>query len=209
MMANTNEEQLIVSKKRVQDHGEVLTGKREVNDMLDLVAQEAERIESRFLEQACGTGNFLVEILTRKLSVVAMRYKKSQADYEWNAAIAVSSIYGIDILQDNVDKCRARLYSLVDEQYSEFYRTKSKGEWRQVIRFLLEKNIVWGDARTLKTAGTFSLPIIFSQWSPLKGGFIVRKDYSFEDIMPEEDMLFFGPVKEYPVTHLFDLPNES
>jgi type I restriction-modification system DNA methylase subunit len=96
----------VVSKQRVADHGEVLTGKREVNAMLDLVKQETERIESRFLEPACGNGNFLTVILERKLAVVEKRYGKSQLDFERYAVLAVSSIYGIDILDDNVRQWR-------------------------------------------------------------------------------------------------------
>src|SRR4030043_1358048 len=94
----------VVSKKRVADHGEVLTGEREVNAMLDLVKQETERIESRFLEPACGTGNFLTVILERKLAVVERRYGKSQLDFERYAVFAVSSLYGIDILPDNASQ---------------------------------------------------------------------------------------------------------
>src|SRR3989475_8542002 len=100
------------TKKRVSDHGEVLTGHREVNAMLDLVKQETERIDSRFLEPACGNGNFLAEILQRKLRIVESRYRKSQLEYERNAVLAVSSIYGIDILNDNVVECRQRLFGI-------------------------------------------------------------------------------------------------
>lgn len=110
-------EKQVVSKQRVADHGEVLTGRREVNAMLDLVKQETERIESRFLEPACGTGNFLTEILERKLHVVGTRYCRSQLDYERNAVVAVSSIYGIDILKDNVFECRKRLFDVFDKKY--------------------------------------------------------------------------------------------
>lgn len=92
----SNTEQQVKCKTRVADHGEVFTAEREVNAMLDLVKHETERIESRFLEPACGSGNFLVEVLHRKLEVVKNRYKKSQLDYERYAVIAVSSIYGID-----------------------------------------------------------------------------------------------------------------
>ena len=95
-------EKQVISKQRVADHGEVLTGQREVNAMLDLVKNETENIESRFLEPACGTGNFLAEVLVRKLRVVAERYGKSRHDFEKNAVLAVSSLYGIDILEDNV-----------------------------------------------------------------------------------------------------------
>ena len=95
----------IKSKKRVRDNGEVFTNEREVNAMLDLVKDETERIDSRFLEPACGSGNFLIEILRRKLTVVKNRYKKSQTEYERNSLIALSSMYGVDILQDNVEDC--------------------------------------------------------------------------------------------------------
>lgn len=94
------------SKQRVADHGEVFTAEREVNAMLDLVKQETERIDSRFLEPACGDGNFLAEILRRKLAVVKSRYGKNTDDYERYAVIAITSIYGVDILQDNVEECR-------------------------------------------------------------------------------------------------------
>jgi hypothetical protein len=104
----------VVSKKRVADHGEVYTGKREVNAMLDLVKQETERIESRFLEPACGKGNFLTEILERKLTVVESRYGRSQLDYERNVVLAVSSLYGIDILQDNALECHQRLFEIFE-----------------------------------------------------------------------------------------------
>lgn len=106
----TTQERQVVSRKRVTDHGEVYTAKREVTFMLDLVKQETTRIDSRFLEPACGKGNFLTEILERKLRVVQSRYGKSQLDYERNAVLAVSSIYGIDILEDNVAMCRQRLW---------------------------------------------------------------------------------------------------
>ena len=106
----------VKSKKRVADYGEVFTNPREVNAMLDLVKQETERIESRFLEPACGTGNFLAEILRRKLAVAKRRYKRSPSDYERMSFIAVTSIYGIELLRDNVDECRERLlkYGIVN-----------------------------------------------------------------------------------------------
>src|SRR5690606_15251876 len=115
-------EKQVVSKQRVVDHGEVFTNPREVNAMLDLVKQETERIDSRFLEPACGTGNFLAEVLERKLRVVRRDYANSQLAYERYAVLAVSSIYGIDILQDNVDACRGRLFGIVDREYSELYK---------------------------------------------------------------------------------------
>ena len=129
------------SKKRVADHGEVFTSEREVNAMLDLVKQETERIESRFLEPACGTGNFLVEILNRKLKTVQDRYKKSQLEYERNAIIAISSIYGVDILEDNAIECRERLFEIFNKQYTTLYKEKCKEECRTSIKFILQRNI--------------------------------------------------------------------
>jgi len=120
----------VKSKKRVADHGEVFTSEREVNAMLDLVKQETERIDSRFLEPACGTGNFLVEILNRKLKIVKDRYKKSQIEFERNAIIAISSIYGVDILQDNAIECRDRLFEIFDVIYTRLYKTECKEDCR-------------------------------------------------------------------------------
>ena len=167
----------IVSKKRVVDHGEVLTGKREVNAMLDLVKQETERIESRFLEPACGTGNFLIVILERKLAIVEKRYGKSQLDFERYAVLAVSSIYGIDILEDNVRQCRHRLYGLFDcDYYSRLFKNSAKNECREAVRFILDRNIIWGDALTLETVGEKPDYIVFSEWSPVNGSMLKRRE---------------------------------
>ena len=114
----------VKSKQRVTDHGEVFTADREVNTMLDLVKQETERIDSRFLEPACGDGNFLAEILRRKLAVVKANYRKSPADYEKYSVVAVTSIYGVELLQDNVEDCRSRLFAIWDKEY----RANCKGE---------------------------------------------------------------------------------
>lgn len=137
-------EKQVISKKRVADHGEVLTGKREVNAMLDLVKQETERIDSRFLEPACGTGNFLTEVLTRKLRVVSARYGKSQLEYERNAVLAVSSLYGIDILEDNVAECRKRLFDIFDQAYIGLFKNTAKDECRNSVRFILRSEITTG-----------------------------------------------------------------
>src|SRR5450631_668076 len=115
-------ERQVVSRKRVADHGEVYTAQREVTAMLDLVHQETTRIESRFLEPACGKGNFLTAILERKLGVVQSRYGNSQLEYERNAILAVSSLYGIDILEDNIATCRQRLFDVFEQQYQSLFK---------------------------------------------------------------------------------------
>lgn len=162
----------IKSKQRVAEHGEVFTAEREVNAMLDLVKQETERIDSRFLEPACGNGNFLVEILRRKLRLV-------HDDVE--LVRCVCSIYGIDIMQDNVDECRERLLDIVRD----FKKGKLDGELLEVVRFVLERNILWGDALTLcePVPGNANIiernnakPITFSEWGFI-GEKVKRRDF--------------------------------
>lgn len=143
----------VVSKQRVAERGEVFTSQREVNAMLDLVKQETERIDSRFLEPACGTGNFLNEILRRKLQVVEKKYRRSQIEYERYSVLAVSSVYGIDIQEDNVVACRQRLLGLFSEKYTGIYKNKAKITCIQAVQFILSKNIIHGNALTLKREG--------------------------------------------------------
>lgn len=177
----------VVSRKRVADHGEVFTSEREVNAMLDLVKQETERIDSRFLEPACGTGNFLTEIMNRKLNVVEAKYRRSQLEFERNIVLAVSSIYGIDILEDNVIECRKRLFDMVDDKYRSLFKQKAKPDVRKAIQFILEKNIIWGDALDLKTVGANPHQIIFSEWSfPFNNSQIKRRDFVFAELLPDE-----------------------
>jgi len=175
------------SKKRVADYGEVFTSEKIVNDMLDLVKQETERIDSRFLEPACGTGNFLVEILRRKLDVVEKSYRRSQLEFERNLVLAVSSIYGIDILEDNVIACRQRLFELADERYNNLFKKKTKDACRRTLEYILQKNIIWGDAIDLKTVGPETRQIIFAEWSfPLHNSLIKRRDFVFAELLPSD-----------------------
>ena len=215
-------EKQVVSKKRVADHGEVLTAEREVNAMLDLVKQETERIESRFLEPACGTGNFLAEVLERKLLVVEKRYCKSQLEYERNAVLAVSSIYGIDILQDNTEACRNRLFNIFDQKYTALFKDTRKEKCRNAVKYILQCNIIWGDALTLKTVGEKPQLIVFSEWSPVNGSMFKRRDFTFHGLLQHEsikelpmfsdlgeDVFIPTPVKEYPLTHFLELGEEE
>lgn len=153
--------------------------------MLDLVKQETERIDSRFLEPACGTGNFLTEILERKLRVVETRYRRSQFEYEKYLVIAVSSMYGIDILEDNVIECRMRLFEIVNQKYTSLFKQKARDEVRKVVKFILDRNIIHGDALTLKTVGEDLRPITFSEWS-FHGSMVKRRDFTFSSLLPEK-----------------------
>jgi len=211
----------IKHKQRVTDHGEVFTSDREVNAMLNLVKQETLRIESRFLEPACGTGNFLAEILKRKLTVVAEKYKKSQLEYERNAIIAVSSLYGIDILEDNVQECRERLFEILKKDYQKYFKQGCKDAYFDSIKYILNKNILWGDALTLNQVCTLEgKPITFAEWSPVNGSMIKRRDYTLAHLLayqPMEGANLFSdlgdkafipkPIKEYPLTHFLELPS--
>ncbi len=213
-------EKQVVSKKRVAAHGEVYTGKREVNAVLDRVKQETERIESRFLEPTCGTGNFLTEILQRKLRVVESRYSKSQLDYERNAVLAVSSVYGIDILEDNILECRKRLFDIFDQAYTRLFKKMAKEECRKAVKYILERDIIWGDALTLMIVADNPQLIVFSEWSPFNGSTLKRRDFTLHGLLGHattkeappfsdlgDDVLIPQPVKEYPLIHFLRVGN--
>ena len=152
--------------------------------MLDLVKQETLRIDSRFLEPACGTGNFLAEILRRKLTVVQKQYKRNQLDFEKNAVVVISSIYGIDILEDNIAECKSRLFTIFDDTYTSLYKRKSKDTMRESVKYILDKNIIHGDALSLKTND--GKPLTFPEWSMVSGSMIKRRDYHFESLSKSE-----------------------
>ena len=179
------------SKERVRQHGEVFTAEREVKAMCDLVKNETERIDSRFLEPACGDGNFLSEILARKLAVVKRKYAKSHLDYEKNAVLAASSIYGVDILLDNVIACRARMFALWDKEYEAVCKKDCNEQTREAVKFILSRNIVCGNALTLKcvdeNANDTDEPIVFSEWAFVTASQLQRSDYTFAELLAQND----------------------
>lgn len=209
----------VKSQKRVADHGEVFTSQREVNAMLDLVKHETERIDSRFLEPACGTGNFLAEILRRKLVIVTDWYASSQAQWERFATQAISSIYGVDILEDNVAECRERLFQIVDTQYTQLFKDRCIAACRNTFRFILSRNILWGDALNMCTPEKRAIPIIFSEWSFAIGDKVKRRDFMLSFLLSTgHQMALFSdennsahipePVKTYPLTHFLTLADD-
>ncbi|MEF9945257.1 MAG: DNA methyltransferase [Lachnospiraceae bacterium] len=197
----------VKSKSRVEERGEVFTNEREVNAMLDLVKQETERIDSRFLEPACGEGNFLAEILSRKLAIVKKKYKKSFLDYEKNSMLAAGSIYGVDIMLDNVMACRERMFKIWNKEYKSVCKKECNDETRDAIRLVLEKNIVCGNALSLKCVDENGIdtnePIVFSEWGFVTGSQIQRKDYTFDEILNGNE-----EKKNENQLDLFDLQNE-
>lgn len=214
-----NNDNQVKSKKRVTDHGEVFTNQREVNAMLDLVKHETERIDSRFLEPACGNGNFLAEILRRKLAVVDSRYSKSQIEWERYAVIAVSSIYGVDILEDNAQECRERLFNIFNERYTAIFKNKCKDECRRSVKFLMNRNILWGDALDFTNPET-KQPIVFSEWSAVNGSMLKRRDYMFKFLVEKTHQFSMfndegnaaaidEPVKDFPLIHFLKLGEDD
>lgn len=209
----------VKSRKRVTEHGEVFTNDREVNAMLDLVKHETERIDSRFLEPACGNGNFLAEVLRRKLNVVDRRYSKSQIEWERYAVIAISSIYGVDILEDNAQECRERLFKIFDERYTLLFKAQCKGECRRSVQFLLSRNILWGNALDFTNPVT-KQPIVFSEWSAVNGSMMKRRDYMFKFLVEKTHQFSLfndegnaaaidEPVKDFPLIHYLKLGEDD
>ena len=186
-------DQQIKSKQRVADHGEVFTAEREVNAMLDLVKQETERIDSTFLEPACGTGNFLVEILRRKLAVVKREYyprRGSCHDYELQAMKAVMSIYGVDLLQDNVKACQARLFEIFDKEYSSFCKSAANDSYREAVKYVISQNILWGNALSMMKVDDQGQDtndfIVFPEWSfPKNDSMVKRRDFRLDVLLKE------------------------
>ena len=209
MPSNENTKQ-IKSRQRVADHGEVFTNPREVNAMLDLVRDESFRLDSRFLEPACGDGNFLIEILRRKLSL--LKDLKSQMEWEFKSLIAVGSCYGIELLEDNAEVCCERLFAEVIDQMG---KKDCSGGYEESLQYMLKKNIVCGDALTYRTAE--GKPITFCEWTPVAGSMqFSRRDFQFDFLVTQshqyslfdeqgEAQCFDEPVRTYPPLHYTQL----
>ena len=210
-MPATNENtKQIKSRQRVAQHGEVFTNPREVNAMLDLVRDESFRLDSRFLEPACGDGNFLIEILRRKLSL--LKDIKSLTEWEFQSLIAVGACYGIELLEDNAEACRERLFAEVMERIGKKSCTSG---YEESLRYLLKKNIVCGDALTYRTAD--GKPITFCEWTPIAGSMqFSRRDFQFDFLVNQthqyslfdeqgEAQRFDEPVRSYPPVHYTQL----
>ena len=199
----TNSEELMKSRKRVVDHGEVFTPNWMVEDMLDLVKDESGRIDSRFLEPACGSGNFLSAVLKRKLSSVQVRYGKSDFEKRHYALFSLMCIYGIELLADNVEECRKILLSI----YDDYLQINEEDVWHKAAAVVLSVNILQGDALTLTTA--YGEAIEFPEWGYLGSGKYQRRDFRYDALTQraaihgtlfelfEENQLFI-PTKTYP-----------
>lgn len=194
---------LVKSKKRVADHGEVFTPRWLVEDMLNLVQEETERIDSRFLEPACGSGNFLIPVLERKLAAVDLKYGKSDFEKKHYALFGLMCIYGIELLADNAEECRENLLTT----FTDYLKISRDDVWAQAAAVVLHSNIVRGDA--LKMASVDGAPIKFPEWGYLGKGKYQRSDFLYDNLTQRssfqgtlfeqfEEHEIFTPDKTYP-----------
>jgi len=208
--------ELIKSKRRVADHGEVFPPLWIVESMLDLVKGETERIDSRVLEPACGSGNFLVRILQRKLAAVELKFGKSDFERRHYALLALMCIYGIELLADNIAECRANMLEILAEylnleESQDFYRAGS---------YVVSQNLIHGDALTMRTSD--GQPITFAEWGYLGKGKFQRRDFRLEVLaqmsaLAEEGTLFahlgkheiFTPTKTFPPMTVTELASAA
>lgn len=167
---------LVKSKQRVADHGEVFTPAWMVEAMLDLVKGETERIDSRFLEPACGSGNFLVPVLKRKLAAVELKYGKSDFERRHYALLALMCVYGIELLPDNIRECRANLLEI----FAEYLRLEPSDDFYRAAVCVLSQNLVHGDA--MKMLNWDGSPITFAEWGYLWKGRFQRRDFSLKSL---------------------------
>jgi len=196
------------SKQRIADHGEVFTPPWMVEAMLDLVKDESERIDSRFLEPACGSGNFLVQVLRRKLAAVDRKFGKSDFERRHYALLAVMCIYGIELLADNIAECRANMLEIL----ADYLNLDEADDLYRAAAYVLSQNLVHGDALTIRTHD--GQPITFAEWGSLGKGKFQRRDFRLDALTQsaawaEEGTLFahlgkheiFTPAKTYtPMT---------
>lgn len=194
---------LVKSKKRVADHGEVFTPGWMVEDMLDLVKAESERIDSRVLEPACGSGNFLIPVLRRKLATVEARYGKSEFEKRHYALLALMCIYGIELLADNAAECRAKLVGV----FTAYLGVLLGDPWPRAAERVLAANIVQGDALSL--TATDGSPMVFPEWGYLGRGKFQRRDFRYDNLTQRasfqgtlwdhlEEYEIFTPTRSYP-----------
>lgn len=207
---------LVRSKQRVADHGEVFTPTWLVDAMLELVKGESERIDARFLEPACGSGNFLVQILRRKLAAVELKYAKSGFERKHYALLALMSIYGIELLPDNILECRANLMEI----FTAYMGVEADSDLGRAALYVLSQNLIHGDALTMRTHE--QQPIVFPEWGYLGRGKFQRRDFRFDALTQSsafsaEDSLFahlgkheiFTAIKTWPPKTIQDLGTDS
>jgi hypothetical protein len=168
---------LVKSKQHIADHGEVFTPTWMIDAMLDLVKGETERIDSRFLEPACGSGNFLVGILSRKLAAVELKFGRSDFEKRHYALLALMSVYGIELLPDNIAECRANMLEI----FTDYLKIEESDDLYRAASYVLAQNLVHGNAMTMRTSD--KQPITFAEWGYLGKGRFQCRDFRFDELM--------------------------
>jgi hypothetical protein len=194
------------SRERVINHGEVFTPPELVRAMLDLVAQECERIDSRFLEPACGHGNFLAEVLERRLALVTKRAGRAIVRWEQDALLGLACLYGIELLEDNAIECRDRLHGIFVDAYCQRFGANARDAVVAAARIIVHTNIVQGDALTMTTTSTRrrkTEPLVLTEWSMLSGGKLKRRLFEYRELLrtEQEDA---GPLFSAPLPKITD-----
>jgi hypothetical protein len=182
---------LVKSKQRVADHGEVFTPEWMVEAMLDLVKGETERIDSRFLESACGDGNFLVKILQRKLAAVELKYGKSEFERQHFALLALMCLYGIELLPDNIAECRANLL----EVFAAYLNLQPSDDLYRAAFHVLSQNLIHGDAMKMLTHDGNA--ITFAEWGYLGKGKFQRRDFCLKSLTQMSSLRKVDPTKDH------------
>jgi hypothetical protein len=177
--------------------------------MLDLVKDETERLDSRFLEPACGSGNFLVRALQRKLAAVELKYAQSDFERQHYALLALMCLYSIELLADNIAECRENVLEI----FADYLNLHASDVLYRAAAFVLSQNIVHGEALTMRTGSVE--PITFAEWGYLGKGKFQSRDFRFDAItgMPsqtEQGSLFakheiFTPTRTYPPMTICEL----
>lgn len=193
----------VKSKQRVADHGEVFTPLWMVEAMLDLVQGETERIDSRFLEPACGSGNFLVQILRRKLAVVELKYGKSDFERRHYSLLALMCIYGIELLPDNIGECRANLLEIL----ADYLSLEESAELYRAAYYVLSHNLVHGDALKMRTS--VDQPITFAEWGYLGKGRFQRRDFRLDILTGSSAFSAAGSLFAHLAKHELFTPTKS
>jgi len=179
----TKKNNQIKSKERVSDFGEVNTSDTTADLMLDLADHQAKRVDSRYLEPACGDGVFLEKIILRKLSAIK-NLNKNQYEYEKMLVVLTGSVYGVEILEDNVKTAKENLYKLINKEYTKYFTNSINKNILKSVQFILDKNIIHGDALTLLNVTTDD-PIVFCEWSIVMNK-LKRKDFTFDRLLSYE-----------------------
>ncbi len=215
-MSSSKPKSLTKTKQRVADHGEVFTPAWMVEAMLDQVKDETDRIDSRFLEPACGDGNFLVQVLKRKLTAVEVKYGKSDFEKRHYALLSMMCVYGVELLQDNITECRTNLLKI----FAEYLELESEDELYRAGVYILSQNLVHGDA--MKMRSNENSAITFAEWGYLGKGKFQRRDFRYDSLtqssaFSKEGELFahlgkheiFIPAKTYTPMSISELANQK